>query len=61
MSRHSLPEWVSGRGFFDTEAERGPRGATEKKVTSSNEAPQAILQLWRMDVEQQASRKTAHA
>jgi hypothetical protein len=30
VPRHSLPEWVSGQGFFNTEAERGPLSATEQ-------------------------------
>jgi hypothetical protein len=63
---HSLPEQVSGQGFFNTEAERGPRGATEKrtlppdKAPLPNKAPQAILQPRRVEVEWQADRKTAH-
>jgi hypothetical protein len=67
VSRHLVPEWVSGQGFFNTEAARGPRGATEKRVLSSGEAPspdkapQAILQTRRVEVEQQADRKTTHA
>ena len=61
VSYHLMPEWVLGQGFFNTEAERGPRRATEKKVKVSGEAPRAILQVRRMEVEQQADRKTAHA
>jgi hypothetical protein len=51
VSRHSLPEWVLGQGFFDTEAERGPRWATEKNVASSDEVPKAVSQTKRMEVE----------
>jgi hypothetical protein len=42
------PEWVLGQGFLNTEAEGGPRGATEKRVLPSGEAPSP-------------DRKTAHA
>jgi hypothetical protein len=38
VSCHLVPEWVSGRGFFDTEAVGGPRGATEKRALSAGEA-----------------------
>jgi hypothetical protein len=61
VSRHSLPERVSGQGFFNTEEERGPRWATEKRAPSSDEALQAVFQTKRVDDEQQANRKTAHA
>jgi hypothetical protein len=44
VSGHLVPEWVLGRGFFDTEAEGGPRGATEKKIALFGEASWAILQ-----------------
>jgi hypothetical protein len=63
---HLVLEWVSGQGFLNTEAERGPRWATEKRAQSSgealssNKATQAILRTKRTDVEQQADWKTAH-
>ena|ERR1700733_6971 len=60
VSRRSLPEWVLGQGFFDTEAAGGPLRATEKTAPSSDETPRAILQMRRMDVEQPSDRKTAH-
>lgn len=58
---HSLPEWLSGRGFFSTEEKRGPRWATEKKAVSADEAPQAVLKAKCVDVKQQTDRKAAHA
>ena len=61
VSRHLVPEWVSCQGFFNTEAERGPRGATEKAVALSGEASKAVFQTRRVDVEQQAERKIARA
>jgi hypothetical protein len=77
VSLHSSAQWMSGQGFFNTEEERGPRRATEKKIqhgirdspnsqqsqlpASPNKAPQAILQANRIEIEQQAHWKTAHA
>ena len=57
VSRHSLPEWVSGRGSFDTEAERGPRGATEKNLAISDQMSQTVLETKRVKVARRSRRK----
>jgi hypothetical protein len=51
VSRRCSVEWVLGQGFFNTEAEGGPRWATEKKFPSPNKALQTTVQTKRMEVE----------